>query len=276
MISYYRSKHPGLWIYLTLLTATVVTFLFLGATSKTIGLFSVLWGSFMVMRTLSLYEISEHFSPLSQANPASKNSNKDRSFLAHDLKRRKEIKNHMNRGIYAFYALTPRTLFWFILALVYCVSYGFLSTNLSSTHDIVEYICIAFMIGGAFWTGQTYAYSHFASKLIFITTSILFALSLYFSADLNTPTQLNLDHITLFILMIYSIACLIYAFRYGIQKGIYIIFGIAVLGTVLLYTNFHINTDNHVIWISGISLFSIFWIRAHRQSKKQYILYQCE
>ncbi|MGH1404712.1 MAG: hypothetical protein ACRBDL_10760 [Alphaproteobacteria bacterium] len=276
MISYYKSKHPGLFIYLALLIATVTTFLFIGTTSKTIGLFSVLWGSFMVMRTLSLYEISEHFAPITNTNLASKNRQADKSFLPHDLAQRKKMTNHMHRGLYAFHALTPRTLVWFIMAILYCASYILLDASLSSSHDIIEYICIAFMIGGAFWAGQTYAYSHYASKLIGLITTTLFGVSLYHGSGLQYPMQLDLHHITLFFMSVYSTICLLYALRHGFKKSFNILCGIAVFILILCYSSFQISVDTHAVWISGISLFSIFWVRSHNQLQKQYVLYQCE
>ena len=87
-MSYYSSKHPGLFIYMILVSITVIGFLFFDLGSFFIGILSVIWGIYTAMRALSLFEMSEHYEAYASMQDPSKNNNAQTSSLAYDLMNR--------------------------------------------------------------------------------------------------------------------------------------------------------------------------------------------
>lgn len=290
MISYYTSKHPGLFLYLSLITLSVFTFLFLEANTQQIGILSILWGGFVFMRTLSLYEVSERFAPFAKTSGASKNTNRKSSALPHDLMHRMSGQNHMSRGLFAMNATHERTGLWFVLGLAYVAYHLYLSKYAMPIDILVQNLSIFFMIGAAFWAGQTYAYSHTASKLLIVVCSLLFGLTLFTISDAtthhiyNTLTLSNLisysnDASTplLAALILYSAIILLYSCTYGLSYSINACIGLILISLLVICgVTFEQTSQNIALWISGWSLLSVFWIRSYSHTRKVYALYQCE
>lgn len=288
MISYYNSKHPGLVIYLTLISISVLTFLFIELNTKMIGILSILWGIFIFMRTLSLYEISAHVSYFTKTGEASKN--RKNSALPHDLLHIMSGKNHIRRGMFAMKSTHERTGMWLILGIAYVTYTLYLSKHTVPIDILIQNLSIFFMIGSAFWAGQTYAYSNNASKIIILVCGILFSLTLFTSNGAkidniyNALSLVNLQYyiddtstILLSALIIYSAIVFIYSCKYGLRHSINACIGLIVIGMlVICNASFEQTSQNIAIWISGWSLISVFWIRSYSHRQKVYTLYQCE
>ncbi len=281
-MSYYLSKHPGLFTYMLLVSVSVVTFLFFSPSASMIGVLSVLWGMYTVMRVLSLYEVSEHFENFSSQKFISKSSNHVTSKLAHDLKHRMSAPENMKRGAFALMCVHARTLVWLGLAFAYAAyQIHTLSPNLDAL-TIVQNISVFFIIGSAFSAGQSYAYSNRASRLLFTLFALLFALSLYkvqptlVIPDLSIASH-NITLIILAALMSYTAIILVYAVTRGLRNIPFVLVGLSLLCVLSVsYFSLAPNAENTALWIAGWSLFSIFWIRVYSMSQKQYLLYQCE
>lgn len=289
MISYYKSKHPGLFLYLLLISVSVFSFLFLTMTAAHIGILSILWGSFVFMRTLSLYEVSEHFLPFAKTEGASKGTSKRNATLSHDLMHRMNGNSNMKRGLFAMHAMHERTMLWFTLALFYVAYHLYLSMHLISDTLLIQSLSIFFIIGAAFWSGQTYAYSHNASKLLLLVCSALFGLTIFTlngSATTDLANAFTLTHLLsygnaaspmLAALIAYSAAILLYSCASGRTYSINALFGLMIVGFLVIYGMTHTPSSQTIaLWISGWSLFSIFWIRSYCHTRKSYALYQCE
>ncbi len=289
MISYYTSKHPGLLLYITLVTISVLSFLFFEISAPQIGLLSILWGAFILMRTLSLYEVNEHFIPFSNAAGASKDTTPNHAALPHDLLRRMNGKENLKRGLYALTALHGRTILWFILAISYTAYNLYLAQNALPQSVIIQNLSLSFMIGAAFWAGQTYAYSNRASKLLLLTFGILFGLTLFKISTINPLhsdkilTLQNLYHqehtafLILSALILYSAAILLYSLTRGLSYVPHAITGLILISLMVFYGLTSEPTPQTIsLWISGWSLFSVFWIKSYCRTHKSYTLYQCE
>jgi len=280
MISYYNSKHPGLFIYITLVIVSVLSFLLLEINAPLVGILSISWGGFIFMRILSLYEVSEHFAPFTQKSH-SKITNKNSSALAHDLIRRMNGEAYMKRGIFAMHAIEGRTLLWFALAFAYVAYSFYLSQNLVSQTALIQKFSIFFIIGAGFWAGQTYSYSDHASRLLLVIFALLFGMSLH---NVSTEFDINALNIStsnaLTVLAALMVYCFIGLFYSSVKGWSYILN--ALIGLLLLIIMggaglaLEDNPQLTALWLSGWSLFSIFWIRSHCRTQKRYILYQCE
>ncbi len=288
MISYYKSKHPGLVIYLILITISVLSFLLLEVNTQLIGVLSVMWGGFIFMRTLSLYEVTEHNSYFTKDKEASKNHKN--SALPHDLLHLMNGKNHMKRGMFAMNATHERTVLWLVLGSIYSIYTLYISKNTSPVDIIIQNLSILFMTGSAFWAGQTYAYSDKASKAIISICGFLFALTIFTVNDVNTANILdqvvlidltyymgNTSTILLSSIILYSAIVFLYSFKYGLSNIINACIGLSVIILLVISNNSFEHTPNNIAtWISGWSLISVFWIRAYSNKRKIYTLYQCE
>ncbi len=282
MISYYKSKHPGLFIYIALVCASVLSFLFLDTNASHIGILSILWGAFILMRTLSLYEIEEHANPLSDNIGASKANNSNTADLPHDLLKKMSNKNHLKRGVLAMNSLNIRTTLWFAIAIIF-LSYHIVTLQSSQPLNIlIQDITGFFIIGAAFWTGQTYAYSNQASKLMLLTFGILLCITIL-KLNINIDTSFIFEYSAIIknqplsILAIYSAAIFIYAFASGLTYGINAFIGLAMLTLLSICTvNIEAEPQYIALWIIGWSIISIFWVRSYSQVRRKYTLYQCE
>lgn len=281
-MSYYLSKHPGLLTYMLLVSVSVITFLFFAPSPAMIGVLSVLWGMYTVMRVLSLYEVSEHFENFSSQKFTSKSNNHSLAKLPHDLKHRMSAPENMRRGAFALMCVHARTLIWLGLAFAYAAyQIHSLSPHLDALM-IVKNISVFFIIGSAFWAGQSYAYSNRASRMLFTLFALLFALSLYKIQPTLVLPELsalssNTTVLILTVLMAYTAAILTYALTRGLRNIPFIFVGLSLLCVLCVsYLSLAPNAENTALWIAGWSLFSIFWIRVYSMSQKQYLLYQCE
>tara|TARA_R110001592_G_scaffold29350_10_gene106634 strand:+ start:2364 stop:3230 length:867 start_codon:yes stop_codon:yes gene_type:complete len=288
-MSYYSSKHPGLFLYMALVTISVFSFLFIDMGSAHIGFLAILWGTYTALRTLTLYEMSEHYEAYAKNDVVSKNHNGQASALAYDLMHRMSAGRNMKRGMLALYCLHDRTILWFVLALFYTAFQLHISTPVVSKVALMETMCTLFMIGAAFWAGQSYAYSAKISRMLAGLFTALLCLSL---VTLHSGLSLNAlypalsdtslidignPNTILVLLALYSTAILLFALVQKNRSTGNILVGIAL---VVLLTVCHIilepSREATALWISGWGLFSIFWIRAYGTREKKYVLYQCE
>ncbi len=291
MISYYTSKHPGLLTYITVISLSVPAFLFAKETPASLGIISILWGIYILMRCLSLYEVSELFPAHIQKRP-SKNTNKDSSALAYDLVSRMDSNNHIKRGKYAMQSIQERTQLWLIIGLAYVAVSLYIewkNTQILSINTISEISTSVFIIGSAFWAGQTYAYSQSASRILLGFLTILLAILLLYQPVPFTPhelTQIPLTphmlsndtaHIPLALLILYSTCIMLYACLKGTRQAAGAIASLCIIGVLCLYT-LKIQDTPYImaLWLVGWSIVSIFWIRSFTQRQKSYMLYQCE
>ena len=286
-MSYYSSKHPGLYLYLILTALTLAAFILLNAGTMLIGALSILWGVFTALRALSLYEISAYYDTYTrQSRRISKEHNGQSSALAHDLMRRMSGSINMKQGLRALYCLHERTILWFAFALIYTAFTLHMSAPLMDRTALMEMVCTLFMIGAIFWGGQSYAYNREDARLIALVFAGALCTSLYaLPADLSTArltqslSELSISAETpgtpLILLALYSIAILIYAL---LRQNKTILSVIGGIGLIALLAFCHLSTEpSHAttaLWISGWGLFSVFWTRAWLPVQKRYILHQ--
>ncbi len=287
MISYYKSKHPGLFLYLTLVIISVITPLYIELTTAQTGILSILWGGFIFMRTLSLYEISEHFSHKTSSSIISKNNHN--SALPYDLTSRMSGQNNFKRGIFAMRSMHIKTLCWFAIGLIY-MAYSFYLSRGTMPHSLIlQNLSILFMIGAGFWAGQTYAYSDHASKLLILVFTCLLSITIFkmsgsliienfeiFTIDGLTSINNNAMPILL-ALIAYSAAILCYSAMRDLTSSINAALGLTI---ILLLTicglSLEPSPQTLSLWLSGWSLLSIFWVRSSRHTEKSYAIYQCQ
>ena len=288
-MSYYSSKHPGLYIYIALVIISVMSFLFIDMSSVHIGFLAILWGTYTALRTLTLYEISEHYAAYANNNEISKNHNGQASALAYDLMQRMNAGRNMKRGMLALYCLNTRTILWFALALLYTAYQLHVSTPFLTKNALMEVMCTFFMIGATFWAGQSYAYSSKISRILMALFTSLFCLSLYTlqsgllfddlypALSANTFLDISNPQTLLVILVLYSTSILLFALAQENKSTSNILVGICL---VSLLAACHIvlepSRETAALWMSGWGLFSVFWIRSYGTIEKRYVLYQCE
>lgn len=290
-MSYYSSKHPGLYLYLILVVTTLSTFIFLEVSAIHIGILSIFWGLFTAIRALSLYEINTYLANYAyHTTRISKEHNSQSSALAHDLIHRMSSNINMKSALKALYCMHERTILWFALASIYTIWQLQINAPVLSRYVLMENICTLFMIGTVFWGGHSYAHDKKASSLMLLTFTASLCTSLYFispdysSTKLYTSlTQLSVaakntgPDIILLALGLYSAAILLYAF---LQKGkdtINALSGIFVIALLSFYYLSIASTQaDTALWISGWGLFSVYWTRAHQPIRKRYVLYQSE
>ncbi len=284
-MSYYFSKHPGLFTYILLIAVSVLSFLYFDPTPSMIGVLSVFWGMYICMRVLSLYELSEHFDLFSSQKLSSKTSNYSLAKLPKDLAHRAVAPENLKRSAFALLCVHARTMVWLALALIYAAYYIHSSSAQLSQYDLVANIAVFFMIGAAFWAGQSYAYSNRASRILFAFFGVLSALCLYHAAPLidlqsllalqNAP--LKVQTLILALLLAYTAFTLIYSITRGARNTLSILLGLTLLAALsLLYFSLSETQQNTALWICGWGFFSLFWIRVYSMSQKRYVLYQCE
>ena len=289
-MSYYASKHPGLYLYLALVAITVLSFLFLEVGPTEIGLLAMLWGGYTALRTLSLYEISSCFCNYTrQSTMISKEHNAQSSALAHDLVRRMTNSANIKQGVHALYCLHERTLLWFALALGYTAYHLHINSTVMGRTDLMDMVCIMFMIGATFWGGQSYAYNNKDAKLM----SVVFAIALCLSLSI-LPIKISLPQLSqtfsslsilesttpytfLVLLASYSIATLLYALIHRNKATFSALSGIMIVALLCLCHVFiEPSQASPALWISGWGLFSLTWSRAYRPILKRYVLYQSD
>ncbi len=288
-MSYYSSKHPGLYLYMALVIISVLSFLLTDMNSTQIGILTILWGTFTALRTLTLYEISEHYESYANNGDVSKNHNSQSSALAYDLMHRMNSSRNMKSGMLALSCLNERTILWFALALFYMTYQLHIASPTLTKAALMENMSIFFMIGASFWAGQSYAYSAKISRKLLFMFSSLFILSLIMLKNnmdfgnlypaLSETALLDFGNpqIILAILTLYSIAILLFAFAQNNKSSVNILIGICLVSALsALYLVIEPSRSSAALWISGWGMFSIFWLRAYGAREKRYVLYQCE
>ncbi len=279
-MSYYNSKNPGLLAYLALICMSTIAFIIMPESKIIIGALSILWGTACMMRVLSLFEVQEYFENYNDANAASKTDNNQSTGLAYDLTKRMRGQNHFKRGLAAMECIDARTLLWFGMASLYALS-SFYFGKASG----IESIALLFMIGAAFWLGQSYAYSRTASYTIVILTLCLLVYTLTTS---NIPIPANLYQnavatilsnpaiIMLIALIAYSMGVMFHALFENARQTFLTLSGIGILvGLSIIYIVQAPSIENMAIWLPAWSLFSLIWIRAYKAPQKRYTLYPC-
>ena len=286
MISYYKSSYPGLFVYLFLVTVSVLSFLFFEIKASHVGILSIVWGVFILIRIVSLYEINKFFVRYIQSEDRVEAS----AILPNNLIRHKDNRKRLKEGNLAICAMHERTVLWLILGLAYAGYHFYLLHNTISQSVLIKDLAVFFIVGAVFWMGQTYAQSSHASKFLFFVFSLCFGFTLFridgVVAD-NVPKTLMLLSLSslresalpiLSILMIYSAITLFHSFRQSVWHNINIILGLGLICSVVTYSVFFTLSAQDVtaLWVSGLSLFSVFWINAYHIRHRRYILYQCE
>lgn len=283
-MSYYSSKNPGLYLYLTLIIASTAFFLLCETTSSGIGILAMLWGGFTALRALSLYEIDAYYDNYKhQSTLISKAHNAQSSSLAHDLMQRMNSNVNMKQGLHALSCLHKRTLFWFVLALGYTALILHTNASFMNKTSLMEMICTLFMIGAAFWSAQSYAYNKTVATLLSTVFSITLCVS-FFSLPITTVhisevfhSTFSAQNLVLGFLILYSITIMLHAIGQK-NKAELNIFGALIL--IALLTLCHLTMEPSskatALWLSGWGLFSVFWARAYQPIKKHYILHQCD
>ncbi len=233
-----------------------------------------------MMRVLTLFEVQEYFEDYNAANSPSKITNAQSTGLAYDLTKRMRGQNHFKRGLAAMECIEPRTLLWFGMAALYALS----SFHLGKDNGI-EGIALLFMIGSAFWIGQSYAYSKTATGLIALCSLTLLASGIYV---LETPLTENMyqliingilsnpSRVMLIALIAYSAGVLCHALIENPHQSILVISGFTLLSAISFsYIALEASTQNMALWLPAWSLFSLIWIRAYKAPQKRYTLYPC-
>ncbi len=284
-MSYYTSKHPGLYAYIALLALSTAAFIITPGSAVMIGTLSVLWGLVCMMRALALHEVGEYFERAAPKTTTSKISNTQSAPLAYDLTKRMAGNSHFKRGLAALECLDARTLLWFGLAALYAVCAFYLAENGTSKAISYQDLSLFFIIGAAFWIGQSYAYSASASKLLGSSCAALFLGALYLlmpgdSANLYM-TLLNKilsdpSFIMLGALIAYTLGVLTHALINKPRKAPLVITGFALLAAMsYAHLTLPTSTQNLALWVPGWALFALIWIRAYTNTEKRYTLYPC-
>lgn len=283
-MSYYTSKYPGFLLYMALVIATVGTFLYTQSTPLSIGILSTLWGAYILLRTLTLYEISEYSAPLKQ-HRTSKYNNESAAKLPLDLKTRLGSNENLKRGLQSLCAVKLRSIIWLSLGLLYAISYLYWNKQSLNAIEAVQNASTLFMIGGAFWAGQSYASSTKTAHIMMITFTFLLILSVANTTSFSAqslyaylPDLLgNNSALALAILSTYSCIMLFYSLKQNINNTGHALTGLSIIGFLALtYLSHEVTTNMNALWISGWALFSIFWVRTYKRGHKSYVLYQCQ
>ncbi|MGH1456099.1 MAG: hypothetical protein ACRBDI_04910 [Alphaproteobacteria bacterium] len=287
-MSYYTSKNPGLLPYIILIIATVTALLTPPPNTEFIGFLSILWGGFTLMRVLSLFEITEHLSHSKSSAKISKNNNHLTSALAYDLTHRMNENTNFKGGQRALKSLDLRSITWLILAGIYAIYSIYAVKNAIPTTQTLTNMSLFFIIGSAFWTGQSYAHSHSANKILlglFIVLSIICALKIgihhiqwnesIIRTNILALTQTPALYALLF-LAAYCIISSLYAGLLSLRK-----LPVALLCTTLIISMaaLYITLPAHntmPLWLCSWGVFSMLWIKCFSTSKKRYIMYQCQ
>lgn len=281
MISYYNSKHPGLIVYITLVGLSIITFSFMPPQNWTIGLLVMAWSFYIFLRVLSLFEATDFPAPLHGYGRSSRETLRLPSALPHDLITRMDGKDRLKRAQLAMNALSPRSLVWLLLALLYMGFEIYKDIhNLSpapAIFTIPQKISIFFMIGAAFWAGQTYAYSNSVTTILLYIFGGFFSLCLIARYTIVTefyipPFKLEGESVLIF-LATYSSLILLPSLLKTKKHALNGLMGLCLMGLmVTCYLFLPFSSQNIPIWISGWSLFSLFWIRSEKMERKIYRL----
>lgn len=206
-------------IYVLLLGATTLAFAFVPVSNERLGLLAVLWGVALIARLKNLRDFSARLEKAghydySEYNPALTLPQKILNQLSHE--------QYMQRGMMALRALRLPGIFWIACALAFA-AWGVAMTlfpampapvpafknNLDAVvreitgENLKSYtmslliaarrLSILFIIGAAFWLGQSYAYRTPARPLRFLCAVLLLVAFLVNFANESFTTLLLID-----------------------------------------------------------------------------------
>ena len=252
------------------------------------GILSVLWGVFTLIRILSLYEVNEHIPKRQNNKQISKQTNHLPSALAYDLTTRMNKSSYSRHGEFALKSFNLRNMTWFIIAGIYALY----NIQINSAHihyiETINHICTFFIIGAAFWAGQTYAYNKQASRALLGIFMLLIGISTYindihhiqFSEAIIKNNILGLSqNLSIFILLFLAVYCVITSLYAGLSSFKKLPIALLCSSLIILMATLYISTPlpaSIPLWLSFWGLFSVLWVRCFAQSKKHYVLYQCQ
>lgn len=283
MISYYTSKNPGLSVYIALIAISAAYFLLAPLEGWSLGILCMGWGVYTFMRALSLLEVTTHNAPLLTANLPSRTDIALPSSLPVDLIKRINGKENLSQAQHAFLALAPRSLIWLALAALYALGDLYFSLH-SNTFELAAYIrnlSILFILGAAFWSGQTYA-THITLGYVMFSVFVSTLMIVVFNGAFDGVTIekfANLmplvDQKTLIAapLFLYCAALLLPSLLKDKEHSVNALAGIFLLGFIG-FVALALPTLNvkYALLVCGWGLFSMFWIRAASTLKKTYRL----
>ncbi len=270
------------------MTISVTGFLISPQNIVLIGVLSILWGGFTLIRILSLYEVSEHIPAKQNVKEISKRTNHLTSALPYDLTARMNNTKYFKRGETALKSLDLRSIIWLLIASIYVIYNIHLhSAGLPAT-QIIQDISVFFIIGAAFWNGQSYAYGARSGNALILLFIALLGTSAYttgihhidFSETAIRNNILSLSqNLSLFVLSFLAIYCIItslYAGLSSIKKlPIALVSAALMLCMATIYIAAPLSTTTG-LWVSCWGLFSLLWVKCFTHSKKKYVLYQCQ
>lgn len=284
MMSYYNTRHPGLTIYCILTCVSVIFLTYAPTQNWSLGFLGMAWGGFIFFRALSLLEVADYPEPLEGLNLSSKGSTQTLPTLATDLLSRMDGNRNMVRGLFALHSVHTRTILWFCIALVafFYEIYTTLHFDPAETKflTLAQNATLYFIIGATFWAGQTYAYSNNVSR--FLSIFFLILLGVAFLPHVGLIDLSNFWHIPqgdnssyiLPILFGYSFLALLPAYAKGRRYAMNSIVGsIILLFIILCAVTLPQDTQSYALWIAAWGLFSIFWVRSERSTRKIYRLH---
>lgn len=287
-MSYYTSKNPGLLLYMTLITLSVLGLLIAPQNIVLTGVLSIFWGLFTLTRILSLYEVNEHIPATQNAHGISKRTNHLTSALPYDLTARMNKSKHQKRGEHALKSLDLRSVTWLLIASIYALYNLHLHSAGLPAIQIIQSMSLFFIIGAVFWNGQSYAYNKQTNGNLLLLLSLLLGISAY-SANIHhidlsksiiqnniLSLSQNLSIFILFFLAIYCIITALYAGLSSLKKlPIAVISSALICCMALIYIAAPLSNTT-ALWISFWGLFSLLWVQCFTHSKKRYVLYQCQ
>lgn len=281
MVSYYSSKNPGIFIYCALVALSTLYFSLIPIYNISLGFLVLGWSGFTFMRALSLLEITTHEKPLHAAQGASRLTFYTPSNLPSDLENRLNSKDTLRNANYSLNVLNTRNILWLTLAIIYFLCEIYLNIhNISpSAYDFNfgQKVSAIFILGACFWTGQTYAQHTFLGYFLLWVFAAALAWNVFNHnisfLHLTIPQTLSISTLIGAPLFLYSFIMLLPSFIKPRPYAINGIFGILTLLTLLsllLMTKAH--TAHISIFITGLGLFSFFWVRSNTMTKRKYIL----
>lgn len=281
MISYYSSKNPGIIIYCVLILLSAGYFTFIPVHNISLGFLVLGWSGFTFMRALSLLEITTHEKPLHAAKGASRFTFNTPSNLAADLENRLSSRNTIRNATLSLNVLSTRNLLWLALAMIYLLCEIYLNIHDISpsayNFNFGQKIAALFILSACFWTSQTYAqHTSLGYFLLWVFAATLAWNILNDNISfrhLTFPYTLPISTLIGIPLILYSFIMLIPSFikpRPYALNGVFGIITLIFLLSLLLITKAH--TAHISLFITGLALFSFFWIRSNTITKKKYTL----
>lgn len=288
MMSYYNTRHPGLIAYCILVCVSVLFIGYAPLQSWIIGFLGMTWGAYIFFRSLSLLEVADYPEPLEGLNLSSKGSSQSLPTLPTDLLSRMDGNRNMIRGLFALNSVQTRTLVWFCIAFLIFLQEVYKTLHFEPTETkfitLAQNATLYFIIGATFWAGQTYAYSNNVSKFLggfFLSLLIVAALPslenirhMDLLSSAGWPVISNNSSYLFIALFGYSFLALLPAYT----KGQPYIINSAIGSIVLLFITLCSQTlpqgaSSFALWIAAWGLFSIFWVRSTRSTRKIYRLH---